>query len=372
MSGAQATGGAQRHQAEIPDDGQSPSTGQRRFGATELPPDMQRVVKKAIVLEWVTLGVMAVTIAAVGIVMGSSQAMRAAWIEDLLSLIPPIAFLVAIRVINRPPSRHRPYGNHRAVGVGHLVASVALLVMGAVLVVDSALGLITGEHPPIGTFHLFGQTVWQGWFMIGIMLLSVPGPVILGRMKLKLAEQLHDKVLYADADMNKADWQTGLATAVGVAGVGLGLWWFDAAAALFVGASILKDGISNVGTAITDLADSRARELEGTGPHPLISEVEHCAQTTDWVEQAGARVRDEGHVFHVELFVVPRSAGGTAGGAGTGSHAAGGRPAPVPVDVRQVEELRERIVDLDWKLEDVVVVPVTELPEEVRPHSPTS
>ena len=370
MSGAQATGGAQRHQADLPDDGQSPSTGQRRFGATELPPDMQRVVKKAIVLEWVTLGVMAVTIAAVGIVMGSSQAMRAAWIEDLLSLIPPIAFLVAIRVINRPPSRHRPYGNHRAVGVGHLVASVALLVMGAVLVVDSALGLITGEHPPIGTFHLFGQTVWQGWFMIGVMLLSVPGPVILGRMKLKLAEQLHDKVLYADADMNKADWQTGLATAVGVAGVGLGLWWFDAAAALFVGASILKDGITNVDIAITDLADSRARDLEGTGPHPLISEVEHCAQTTDWVEQAGARVRDEGHVFHVELFVVPRSAGGTAGGAGTGSHAAGARPAPVPVDVRQLEELRERIVDLDWKLEDVVVVPVTELPEEVRPSSP--
>lgn len=358
--------GAQHHQADLPDDGPSPSTGGRRFGATELPPDMQRVVKKAIVLEWVTLGVMAVTIAAVGIVMGSSQAMRAAWIEDLLSLIPPLAFLVAIRVINRPPSPNRPYGNHRAVGVGHLVASVALLVMGAVLVVDSALGLITAEHPPIGTFHLFGHTVWQGWFMIGIMLLSVPGPVILGRMKLQLAQQLHDKVLYADADMNKADWQTGLATAVGVAGVGLGLWWFDAAAALFVGSSILKDGLSNVGTAITDLADSRARDLEGKGPHPLISEVEHCARVTGWVDQAGARVRDEGHVFHVELFVVPQG----AGGAGTGSHAAGARAAPVPVDVRALEELRGRIVDLDWKLEDVVVVPVTELPQEVRPSSP--
>lgn len=37
------------------------------------------------------------------------------------------------------------------------------------------------------------------------------------------------------------------------------------------------------------------------------------------------------------------------------------------MDVRLLEELRERIVDLDWKLEDVVVVPVTELPQEVRP-----
>ena len=99
----------------------------------------------------------------------------------------------------------------------------------------------------------------------------------------------------------------------------------------------------------------------------MISEVEHCARVTGWVDQAGARVRDEGHVFHVELFVVPRGADGDAG---TGSHAAGARPAPVPVDVRLLEELRGRIVDLDWKLEDVVVVPVTELPQEVRPSSP--
>lgn len=66
--------GTQRHQADLPDDGPSPSTGGRRFGATELPPDMQRVVKKAVALEWVTLGMMVVTITAVGIVMGSSQA----------------------------------------------------------------------------------------------------------------------------------------------------------------------------------------------------------------------------------------------------------------------------------------------------------
>ncbi|MWD30606.1 cation transporter, partial [Aquicoccus sp. SCR17] len=70
----------------------------RRFGATELPPEIERVVQQAKHLEWVTLGVLVVTIVLVAIVMGSSQAMRAAWIEDLLSLIPPIAFLIALRV----------------------------------------------------------------------------------------------------------------------------------------------------------------------------------------------------------------------------------------------------------------------------------
>lgn len=84
-----------------------------RFGATELPPEIERVVQQAKRLEWATLGVLVVTIVLVAVVMGSSQAMRAAWIEDLLSLIPPIAFLVALRVARMAPTRARPYGSHR-------------------------------------------------------------------------------------------------------------------------------------------------------------------------------------------------------------------------------------------------------------------
>lgn len=53
-------------------------------------------------------GVLVVTIVLVAVVMGSSQAMRAAWIEDLLSLIPPIAFLIALRVARMAPTRARP------------------------------------------------------------------------------------------------------------------------------------------------------------------------------------------------------------------------------------------------------------------------
>ncbi|WP_313815639.1 cation diffusion facilitator family transporter [Citricoccus sp.] len=318
----------------------------RRFGRTELTPELQQALRRATRLEWITLGMLAVTVTLVIVVMGNSQAMKAAWIEDMLSFIPPLAFLVAVRIIKRPPTRSRPYGNHRAAGVGHLVASVALLVMGAYLIIDSGSGLVSAEHPPIGTFHLFGHTVWQGWFMIAVMVLSIPGPVILGRMKIRIAEQLHDKVLYADADMNKADWKTGVATAVGVAGVGLGLWWFDAAAAIFVGASILKDGITNVGTAITDLADARARTITGEDPHPLVAKAEDYARSVDWVQAAGARIRDEGHVFHTEMFVVPHE---------------GSAQSPA-----RLRELAEGIVDLDWKLEDVVVALVEELPAEVH------
>src|SRR5690606_22555560 len=166
-----------------------------------------------------------------------------AWIEDLLSFIPPIAFLIAVKVNRKAPTLDHPYGFHRSVGVGHLVSAVALTSMGTFLVIDSGSGLLSGEHPTIGTIEIFGQVIWLGWLMIGVMALIAAPPVFIGRAKIKLARDLHNKVLYADADMNKADWMTAVGSIVGVAGVGIGLWWLDYAAALFIAGGILYDGL---------------------------------------------------------------------------------------------------------------------------------
>src|SRR5690554_3314489 len=315
------------------------------FGRNELPRELEGVLKKAIRLEWITLGFLAVAITLIFLVMGSSQAMKAAWIEDLLSLAPPIAFLLAVKIVNRPPSAKYLYGYHRSVGVAHLVAGVALLTMGAFLLVDSAIGLIRAEHPPIGTIQLFGTTVWLGWLMIAVLSLTVVPPILLGRAKMELARKLHNKVLYADADMNKADWMTAVGSMVGVAGIGLGLWWMDAAAAIFIASTILSDGVKNMRGAITDLMDTRATTFDESEPHPLIHRVDAVLRKLPWVKQAGSRVRDQGHVFHVESFVVPKH----------------GR-AP---SLRRLEAARDRCIALDWKIQDIVVIPVAELPEEV-------
>ena len=212
---------------------------------TALPPRQREALRRAIRLEWITLAFLAGAITLVGLVLGNSQAMKAAWIEDCLSLAPPIAFLVAVRIVRRAPRPAWPYGYHRSIGVGHLVAAVALMTMGTFLIIDSALVLITAEHPTIGTVQLFGQVFWLGWLMIGAMVVTGVPPVILGHLKMKLADDLHDKVLYADADMNKADWMTALGSIIGVTGIGLGLWWLDAVAALFIAVTILGDGIKN-------------------------------------------------------------------------------------------------------------------------------
>lgn len=316
-----------------------------RVGRTELTEDQVRTLRQAVRLEWLTIAVLAVTVTLVFAVMGSSQAMKAAGIEDLLSFFPPLVFLLAVRIVARPPNQRYPYGYHRSIGIAHLVAAVALTAMGAFLIVDSGSGLLRGEHPPIGSVHLFGQTFWLGWLMIAVMAVTGIPPVFLGKAKMKLARQLHNKVLYADADMNKADWMTSAGTIVGVLGIGLGFWWADAAAALFIAGSILRDGFANMRGAVTDLMDTRATTFDGRDPHPLEAELRNYLRGLPWVADAGTRFRDEGQVFHVEAFVVPHS--GTE------------------LTLDRLNAARAGCVDLDWKLRDTVVIPVDVLPDEV-------
>jgi divalent metal cation (Fe/Co/Zn/Cd) transporter len=315
-----------------------------RFGRTELPERQAEVLRSAIRFEWATLVFLVITIALVALVLGNSQAMKAAWIEDMLSLAPPLAFVIAVRIVNRAPTMKHPYGFHRAVGVAHLVAGVALFTMGAYLIVDSASGLLSGEHPAIGSVELFGHVVWLGWLMMGVMALTIPLPIYFGRRKMALARELHDKVLFADADMNKADWQTAVGSIVGVAGIGLGFWWADSAAAIFIAFSILSDGVKNTRGAVTDLMDGRAKSFDDGHPHPLGRQIVDHLRGLSWVDDAGVRMRDEGHVFHTEAFVVPRRGRAT---------------------LRDLLEARDGCAALDWRLQDVVIVPVDELPEEV-------
>ena len=316
----------------------------KRFGRTTLPSEQEQAIKKAVRWEVFTIVYTSITIAVIALVVGESQAMRTAWIEDMLSLIPQIAFLTALLFVRRRPTKKHPYGLHRAMGVGHLVAGVALLAVGLNLAIEAVTGLIAGEHPTIGTVQLFGQTIWLGWLMVAVMAVVIVGPVFLyGPAKSKLAPVLHNKLLYADADMAKADWQTTVASIVGVLGVGVGVWWLDGAAALFISLGIIWDGFRNTRTAIVDLMDQRARTYDSKNPHPLARDIVSYLRSRPWVADAGVRMRDQGQVFHVEAFVVPHRS---------------------KVSVEDIDAAAAGIADIDWKMQDVVVMPVGDLPDE--------
>src|SRR5690606_32863632 len=86
----------------------------------EWPADKARLRRRAIVLEWATIGAMASVILVMGLVMGSSQAMRTAWFEDILGPIPAIAFLIAARLERRPPNENFPLGYYRSMSIAYL------------------------------------------------------------------------------------------------------------------------------------------------------------------------------------------------------------------------------------------------------------
>ena len=308
-----------------------------------LPADKEEKLRRAVRLEWWTIGLMTLVIVMIGFVTGSSQAMKTAWVEDMLSLVPPISFLVAYHFQHKPPDDRFPYGYRRAIQIAFLCAALALTAFGGYLLIESALALIHREHPTIGMIELFGQKLWLGWLMILALAVSAVPPVILGRLKLPLARETHAKVLQADADMNRADWMTALAGIFGIFGLGFGFWWADATAAGIISLDIVRDGLRHLKDSVTDLMDEVPRTVEKGEiedlPERLRAELEKLA----WVRAIDVRLREEGNVFTGEIYIVP-------------------------VDetdlITRIEQATKLANDFEWRIYDMTVTPVRSLDAE--------
>lgn len=91
-----------------------------------------------------------------GLVMGSSQAMKSAWIEDLLSLLPAIVVLVALHFEKRGPDEKFRYGYRRVNSLAFLIAAAALTAVGVFLLFEAGRTLLMQEHPN----HRANYTFW--------------------------------------------------------------------------------------------------------------------------------------------------------------------------------------------------------------------
>lgn len=307
----------------------------------EYPPEQAQAMRRASRLEWWTLAYLTSVAMVLYLTLGSSQAMKTAWIDDLLSLITPVVFLVAAHFSTRPPTRRFPYGFHRCVSIAFLGAALTLFVTGVWLLFDGSGKLLRMERPTIGSVQLGGATVWLGWLMIPALLWSSIPSLLLGRAKLPLARTLHDRVLLADADMNRSDAFTALAALVGVLGIGLGFWWTDAVAAILISLSTIRDGFRNLKQVICDLMDEAPRTTERWEADPCTHLVEEHLRGLPWIEEVRVRMREEGHVYFGEAFLVPNGA----------------------VTPEQLDEATRQCRELHWQVHDLVLVPVTKLRE---------
>jgi cobalt-zinc-cadmium efflux system protein len=227
------------------------------------PPEIRADMASARRLEWWNIGWTLTYVAALGLAMGSSQAMRTAWIEDMLGLIPPIVFLISERYERRAANARFHYGYDRVNGLGFLIAAVALTAVGLLLLSEAVGHLLAQEHVTVGTTRILGHDVWLGWFMLAAQAYACIPPFIIGRKELPLAKRLRDKLIHTDALMNKANWQTGVAGFLGVALLGFGLWWADAVAAALISAGIIWDGWRALKVAIAELNDGVPHEFDG-------------------------------------------------------------------------------------------------------------
>lgn len=307
----------------------------------ELPQDKKEQLTKAKRLAWASIFFLGTITVVMYLTMGSSQAMRTAWVEDIWSMIPPIVFLVATRVSDREPNEKYPYGYRRAPSIAFITAATAVFLLGLFMLYESGRALWLQEHPTIGMRTVFGWQVWSGWLMIAALVYSAIPPVILGQMKLSMAQKLHAKTLHADAAMNKADWTTAVAAIVGIIGVGLGWWWADAAAAGLIALDITRDGFTNVREAVSDLLNQRPTKVDGKEADPISDELQTMLAQVDWVQAVKVRLHDEGMLVSGEVFVQPKS--------------------ETDQLVEKLQDLRQKAIDFHWRIYDIVVTAVSDL-----------
>ncbi len=236
----------------------------------DVPDKIDRKLRRAAKLEWWSIFWLLTIIAVMYFAMGSSQAMKSAWIEDSLSLFPPVLFLLARKFEAKPATDKYPFGFHRVGSLAFLLAAGVLTAIGGFLLYEAARALVMQDHPTIGNVTILGWDVWLGWLMVAALVYSVIPPVILGHMKKPLAQATSDKILYTDADMNAADWKTGLAGIAGIIGISFGFWWADAVAAGLISFDILRDGLRNLRIAVAELLDGAPRELASADIHPIV------------------------------------------------------------------------------------------------------
>lgn len=254
-------------------------------------------------LEYWTIAWLATVVPLMALVLGSSQAMKTVWIEDMLGFIPPLVYLLSAKLEEKAPTESFPAGFDRVNSVAFVVSAGTLTLMGAYLLFEAVMTLVTAEHPTVGTLRVLGRDIWLGWPMIAVLLWSTIPSMILGRMKLPVARIINDKVLHTDADMQKADWMTGLAAIAGVIGIGFGLWWADAAAAGLISFGILKDGITELRSSTAELVDGAPRKLEkdeiSDEALALRGELERRFPGAD------VRLRETGRVIRAEVAARP-------------------------------------------------------------------
>ena len=314
---------------------QGPSKDELRAGFTR----MRR-------LEWISLGYQIFITLVLVAFAGSSQVIKTEWLENAFAIIPIAGVLLTLRFENNPPDVRRPFGYHRASTIAFVAAAFAILAVGLTLVFDAASNLLHGERPSIGGITVAGHTFWLGWVLIALMALSAVPPVVLGKLKTPVAILIHDKALFADAEMNRANWLSNGAGCIGLLLVAQGFWWGDSLAALLIALDISRDGFTTLARSLSDVMDEQPTELESDKQHPIVRDIYQAVAALPFVASHRELIREHGRYLYAEIFITPNE------------HFSS------PLDATQ--QVRDAVFPLDWRLQHIAVEWTHDVEESAR------
>lgn len=309
----------------------------------EYPSELLPFLRKAKIIEIISVFYLISIIILEYLVMGNIQTMKTVWFEDILSLIAPIAFLVTSKIFFWRATDRFPYGFHNITRIAFLVGSISLMAIGLFLCIDGIKVLIEQKKPDIPFVIIFNRSIWVGYLIILVMSYKIIAPFILGHIKIKLGKTLHDKTLYVDGRTNRADYVAAIGAIFGILLIDMGYWWSDASIAILISITIIYDGLKNTLHAFYDLMDEVPTTIESTERDPLVKKLNDYLLSLPWVSKVKIRMREEGHVCIGEALVIPKDSTQL---------------------IENIAAAMEEINSLHWRIQDFLICPVSKFPSE--------
>jgi len=260
---------------------------------TNHPRETRAAIEK---LEYIAIALTAASFVARLLVMGTSVAMLAAILEDVTELVAPVAILLALRLESRPANGKFPFGYQRIGSLSFFSAALALLTLGVLTSWQGLDRLVAGGTRDFGEATLFGVTLWQGWIMIAVLVVTSVVMIPVLKVKRELAPRTQLAALQTDASSNLAHIVVAMGAALGIFLTRFGLGWADPAAAILIGVVIFVEGLRDLRTATDELID--------VAPQPEIMEkLTRIAAAKPYVRSHYWLARKVGRFIDADLLI---------------------------------------------------------------------
>lgn len=196
----------------------------------------------------------------------SSLALMAQAAHTASDVLSSIVVFVGSRVAGLPADREHPHGHGRAEGIATIVIAVLLGLVGLEFVRGGVVQLLRPEP------------VKSSWLVAGFMVGAAVVKEGLARYALAIGRRIGSPAVEADGHHHRADALAALMAGVAIAGVELGVMWFDGLLALGIAGIILKTAYS--------LGHEAASVLLGRCATPeLLRQTEALAMAFDGVHE---------------------------------------------------------------------------------------